>query len=380
MSVNPKQGLTSFQRVYAAKSTVYRPAMAFGEFATSLADANAVHENDEQSLLRLRDEFSISTVEEVVALARMDTKDKTTLLSDAGISKSLANRLSKTLRATDHGKQLLLEIDRFEQLQYELGYDLDLNAPPQLTPLSTTMVFGAAPAPPAVPSVNLIDKLMAPIRNQGQRGTCVAFTSTAALEYYFGRFRNLVGLNLSEQFQYFNMVTSTGQRNLMSAFPLLKSSGICQETTWPYYPRPIAGNDTQGPAPAQAATEAGGFRCQEVRQLPPRSVADLQTALQRGRIVGIGIPVYNSWMNSGIVRLYGNITVPLPGEVPQTIGHAVALVGYTDDVDFAGGGYFIVRNSWGNTWAPRSAFGPGYGTIPYRYITGFNWDAWCIVA
>jgi C1A family cysteine protease len=199
MSVNPKQGLTSFQRVYAAKSTVQRPMMAFGEFATSLADANAVHENDEQSLLRLRDEFSISTVEEVVALARIDTKDKTTLLSDAGISKSLANRLSKTLRATDHGKQLLVEIDRFEQLQYELGYDLDLNDPPQLTPLPTTMAFGAAPASPAIPSVNLIDKFMAPIRNQGQRGTCVAFTSTAALEYYFGRFRNLVGLNLSEQ-------------------------------------------------------------------------------------------------------------------------------------------------------------------------------------
>ncbi len=112
----------------------------------------------------------------------------------------------------------------------------------------------------------------------------------------------------------------------------------------------------------------------------PVLLPDLQTALQRGCIVGIGIPVYNSWMNSPVVRVYGNITAPLPGEVPQSTGHAVALVGYADDPEFADGGYFIVRNSWGNAWTSQGVFGPGYGTIPYRYITGFNSDAWCIVA
>jgi C1A family cysteine protease len=85
-------------------------------------------------------------------------------------------------------------------------------------------------------------------------------------------------------------------------------------------------------------------------------------------------------MSSPVVRKYGNITVPLPGEVPDKIGHAVALVGYEDSPEFAGGGYFIVRNSWGYNWATEGVFGPGYGTIPYRYIERFNWDAWCVVS
>ena len=49
-------------------------------------------------------------------------------------------------------------------------------------------------------------------------------------------------------------------------------------------------------------------------------------------------------------------------------GHAVILVGYQDSTSSPGGGFFIVRNSWGTGWAYASPYGPGYGTIPYQYI------------
>jgi C1A family cysteine protease len=127
-------------------------------------------------------------------------------------------------------------------------------------------------------------------------------------------------------------------------------------------------------------TEASAYKCVRVHQVPSRDIDAIKNELSNERVVGIGIPVYKSWMNSGVVRKYGNITVPLPGEVPETIGHAVALVGFSDDPQFAGGGYFIVRNSWGMNWATASALGVGYGTIPYRYISNYNWDAWSIVA
>jgi C1A family cysteine protease len=255
-------------------------------------------------------------------------------------------------------------------------------AGPGVPPAGVVPPGGVPPAPPAPQGeVTLIDAFMPPIRDQANRGTCVAFASVACLEYYRARFCGQPGLDLSEQYQFWDMVTATGQRNLVSGFPLLRDRGVCREQTWPYYGNVIPPADDQGPAPAAAGAEAPAYTCRTVRQLPdPRSVPDIQQELSAGRVVGIGIPVYNSWYQSGIVRQYGNINVPLPGEVPMPVGHAIALVGYADDPDFAGGGYFIVRNSWDSYWATLGVFGPGYGTIPYRYITGFNWDAWCIIA
>ncbi len=176
------------------------------------------------------------------------------------------------------------------------------------------------------------------------------------------------------------MVTKSGQRNLKSMYPLLVSDGNCREITWPYYPQEITGNLGQGPAPSNAVAEGLAYRCGQVIQLPARSVDAIKQALYQKRLVGIGIPVYNSWYKSAVVRKYGNITVPIPGEVPQPTGHAIALVGYEDNPEYAGGGYFMVRNSWDGYWASQSVFGPGYGTIPYRFIENFNWDSWCIVS
>lgn len=47
-------------------------------------------------------------------------------------------------------------------------------------------------------------------------------------------------------------------------------------------------------------------------------------------------------------------------------GHAMLLVGYEDDDSVLGGGYFIVRNSWGNGWGDD-----GYLKMPYAYAELF---------
>jgi hypothetical protein len=50
-------------------------------------------------------------------------------------------------------------------------------------------------------------------------------------------------------------------------------------------------------------------------------------------------------------------------------GHSVALVGYRRDSTFAGGGYFVFRNSWGGGWGDS-----GYGYMPFEYVRRFAND------
>lgn len=399
--IDPKQKLTRFSQIYAAKHRASIPVLAATPgvsyrdlgAAEVLARADAIHESDAAVLQNLQSTYSISSAEELIALKRIDARLNTTLVQDLGIPQEMVQQMESAITSATAIADELSDWDRYEQFEYELGFELDLTTPPPDQDVDLGAAALGAPtgpavvlpmpgsAPAAVPAVNLIDSYMPPIEDQGDRGTCVAFTAMACLEYHLHRFGSLQGLDLSEQFAFWNMVTkAAGARNLVTMYPLLVSDGSCRETTWPYYPKEIAGSIGQGPAPAQAIPEALGFRCKQVVQLPPRSVDAIKQALFQKRLVGIGIPVYNSWYQSATVRKYGNITVPIPGEVPQQVGHAVALAGYEDNAEYAGGGYFIVRNSWNGYWAPQSVFGPGYGTIPYRYISNFNWDAWCIVS
>ena len=44
-------------------------------------------------------------------------------------------------------------------------------------------------------------------------------------------------------------------------------------------------------------------------------------------------------------------------------GHAILIVGYTDDPSVDGGGYFIVKNSWGTSWGEGGYFNIAYSQI-----------------
>ena len=70
----------------------------------------------------------------------------------------------------------------------------------------------------------------------------------------------------------------------------------------------------------------------------------------------------------------GKITLPLPGEPPAG-GHAWCVVGYMDDASVPGGGYFIVRNSWGPNWAAESPEAPGHAMVPYEYVERYAVEA-----
>ena len=67
------------------------------------------------------------------------------------------------------------------------------------------------------------------------------------------------------------------------------------------------------------------------------------------------------------MRFSGDVRLPLLTD-PNRGGHALCIVGYEDDPSVPGGGFFIVRNSWGEDWAQASKVAPGYCRLPYRYL------------
>lgn len=224
--------------------------------------------------------------------------------------------------------------------------------------------------------VNHIGRLQ-PIMDQGRRGTCVGCGTVAVTEFLQGR-------ALSGQYLYWAAKMRDGHEKeegtwIRFAAQALEEAGICHEKTWPY--DPVWHDSThQGPPPARAKREAAQNKARRSIRVNARSVNDLRqilygTSSMRGRPISFSVPVFRSWAFNPITFRTGVIRMPLPGE-EKIGGHCMTLVGYRDDGEWPGGGYFILRNSWGTRWASESSYGPGYGVIPYAYLEQYGWEAY----
>lgn len=246
------------------------------------------------------------------------------------------------------------------------------------------VAFAAAPIGIPLPTqVNWVSQ-MPPIKDQGARGCCVAFASLAVVEHYSGT-QNAYK-DLSEQFLYWDCKSNDGDPNnegtwLHVSFPRLQIDGCCLESTWPYNPSNIPGNEGQGPPPSGATAEALLYKVAQINPLPATSIQSIKSELARNRCVAFSIPVFNSWYLNNQVQLTGDIILPIPGET-EVNGHAMCLVGYFDDTTNSnpalGGGVFILRNSWNSQWGTQCTYGVGYGTIPYAYIASYADEAYSV--
>ena len=239
---------------------------------------------------------------------------------------------------------------------------------------STHHVHASLPA-----SANLVSK-MSPIRNQGRRGTCVAFCLTAIHE--FGT--KAKNDDLSERFLYYEAKQFDGApaacgTTQAAAAKALATLGECLETVWPYNPND--GCNAHGVLPSNAVSDGAKHKMALVA-LNPHDLVAIKTALANQRPVGVSIPVYASWYQSPTTERTGRITMPIGGE-QEIGGHCMCIAGYQDDgpntvTETPGGGFFILRNSWGVGWGRDCAFGAGYGTIPYAYVAALNWEAYTL--
>lgn len=236
----------------------------------------------------------------------------------------------------------------------------------------------AVPFAPLPPEVDLHER-MPPVRNQGPRSTCVAHAVSAVREFLLGERSR--GADLSEQFIYWACKQRDGRPNdpgtwVKTGMEVLKEIGACPEANWPYSGALIPGNEGHGPPPATADREAAALRVADVRALSPTSVDSLRAVLAEGAPIAFSVWVFDS---SAYRYTYdvGDLRLPLPGE--EKYGHAMCMVGYVDDAETPGGGYFIVRNSWGPEFGIKGQVAPGYCRIPYEYVTRHGLEAYAAV-
>jgi C1A family cysteine protease len=52
------------------------------------------------------------------------------------------------------------------------------------------------------------------------------------------------------------------------------------------------------------------------------------------------------------------------------------MLGYQNDDSVPGGGYFIVRNSWGTRFGKDSVLQPGHARLPYDYMKLYGKSAY----
>ena len=215
------------------------------------------------------------------------------------------------------------------------------------------------------PSFDLREGRSFPIQNQEQCGSCWIFGAVAAYEGNL-LFKNKA-IGLSEQYVIDRLAATKGIDPCDGGWfdmslNFLRDEGTSTRRLFPYSGGVSNGRQERvSPLPFKA--KAVGYVGTSDSVTP--SVSEMKRAIAAYGAVTVAVYVGDAFQSyqSGV---FGR------GEPPDTVNHAVALIGwdnnppeFRDDPalrDGTGGGVWILRNSWGSAWGEKG----GYMRIAYN--------------
>jgi C1A family cysteine protease len=196
------------------------------------------------------------------------------------------------------------------------------------------------------------DTSLLPVRDQGSRGTCLAFAMSAAHEH-----SRSPGETLSPEYLYWAAKHRDGRptedgTTIDAAAAALQHDGQPLEGAWPYDPSRSSKSHTYSP-PAISASDL--YR--KTSTTPAISLAVLTAALSAGKLPIVALAVTT------------NFFLPVNGQVDPSISrvegyHAVLAIAIGQQP--VHGASVIIRNSWSDTWGIR-----GHALVPVAYFTNY---------